>query len=251
MTGLGNASVSQVLGYFFSFFLLVVGDQTYYQRFFASRDKKSVNRALLVWIIATAFVMPMVALGACTARALYPDIEAGQALMHLAGNGMPTLIGAVMIATIAAFIITTGNSFLLSCSVNLSWDVYTRLAPSATDKQKLMVCRFGVLGLSVLGYLMITLAPNILAMQMYAYTMYGAAISPALLGAIMWDKATKEAGLASMICGAVLTLLWEFLGKPYGLGSVLVAAPVALIVLVAVGNITYKGLPNPLRAERG
>ncbi len=48
-----------------------------------------------------------------------------------------------------------------------------------------------------------------LAMALWAYTMYGAGITPALLAALVWPRATKEAGIYSIAAGMSVTLLWE------------------------------------------
>lgn len=247
MTTLGSTTPLQCFSFFFSFFLLAIGDQAYYQRFFAAKDKKAVRNGVLFWCAATAFIMPMVALGSSVARALYPTTEPGQALMQLAGKGMPALLGAITIATIAAFVITTGNSYLLSCGVNLTWDIFSKFFSfeNVSDKQRLTICRCSVLGLAGIGYALITFAPNVLAVQMYAYTMYGAALTPALLAAILWKKATPIAGVGSMLVGGVCVLAWELLSKPFGIASVVISAPLAIITLVALGNLTYKGEPNP------
>ncbi|RLF64248.1 MAG: sodium:solute symporter family protein, partial [Thermoplasmata archaeon] len=54
-------------------------------------------------------------------------------------------------------------------------------------------------------------------------------------------RATPAGGIASMLTGAIVTIIWEVLKKPYGIGSVLVAAPLAIIVLIIVSYATYKG----------
>ena len=51
--------------------------------------------------------------------------------------------------------------------------------------------------------------PDILSVQMYAYTMYGATITPALICALFYKKATKAGGLAGIITGAVTTIIWD------------------------------------------
>jgi hypothetical protein len=43
-----------------------------------------------------------------------------------------------------------------------------------------------------------------------------------------------------MIVGGVMTIVWEALGQPFGLQSVLISAPLAVITLIVVGNMTYK-----------
>ena len=146
-----------------------------------------------------------------------------------------------MLAAITGFILTTGDSYLLSAAVNLAWDIYTKYVnPNATDRQKLLVTRLMVLILGIFAYLLIMYFPTVLSVQMYAYTMYGAAITPALLAALLWKKATPIAGIGSMLTGAIVTIIWEVSGKPFRLGSVLIAAPLSILVLLILGYLTSK-----------
>ena len=75
---------------------------------------------------------------------------------------------------------------------------------------------------------------------MHSYTVYGAGITPALLGSVFWNKVTKISGISSMLTGVILTLLWEALGQPFGLESVIISAPAAIVVLIVVTLATAK-----------
>jgi len=245
--GLGGLTLFQALGYFFPLFFYILGDQNMYQRFFAAKNGEVAKKGAVGWLIGMCIVVPLVAFGATTARALYPDINPGQAFIHLAIHGMPPLIGAVCVAAITGFIITTGNSFLLSSGINLSWDIYCRyIEPNATERKKLFISRIGVISLGVIAYILINFFPTVLSLQMYAYTMYGAAISPALIAAVVWKKVTKAGGLSSMLTGAVVTMIWELMGKPGGVASVMVAAPLAILVLVFVSFFTKSNINQQL-----
>ena len=183
--GFGNLSFVQVLGFFLPTFVYLMGDQNMYQRFFAAKDENTAMKGGLWWSLLTLFIGIIVSIAAITSRSLYPDIKPAQAFIHLAQNGMPLIIGGISVAAVAAFIVTTANSFLLSIGVSTSWDLYARYFDREANSQKMLkVSRISVLGLGVAAYILIKYFPNILALQMYAYTMYGAAISPALVAAV-------------------------------------------------------------------
>jgi len=238
---LGGLSALSILGYFFPLFFLILGDQNMYQRFFAAKDPKAAKWGTIGWFFGVVVVMPLVAYGATTSRALFPNIKPGMALIKLASDAMPPLVGSLALASISAFIITTGNSYLLSSAVNLGWDLYARLINrNATDKHRLAVTRWGVIILGILAYILITYFPSVLAVQMYAYTMYGASITPALLAAVLWRNVKPTAGISSMVVGAIVTLAWELSGKPYGLASVIVAAPAAILTLLLVNALSVR-----------
>lgn len=213
--GFGNLSFVQVLGFFLPTFVYLMGDQNMYQRFFAAKDEDTAMKGGLWWSGLTLFIGIIVSIAAITSRSLYPDIKPAQAFIYLAQNGMPLIIGGISVAAVAAFIVTTANSFLLSIGVSTSWDLYARYFDREANSQKMLkVSRICVLGLGVAAYILIKYFPNILALQMYAYTMYGAAISPALVAAVVCpDKVTKKGGLFSMIVGGIVTIMMEVLKK--------------------------------------
>ncbi len=238
---LGGLSALSIMGYFFPLFFLILGDQNMYQRFFAAKDPKAAKWGAIGWFFGVLVVMPLVAFGATASRALFPNINPGMALIKLSSDVMPQILGAFCLAAISAFIITTGNSYLLSSAVNLGWDIYARVINrSATDKHRLAVTRWGVVVLGILAYVLITYFPTVLAVQMYAYTMYGASITPALLAAVLYPNIKPAAGVSSMLVGAVATLAWELSGKPYGLASVIIAAPLAIVTLILVNALAPK-----------
>ena len=90
----------------------------------------------------------------------------------------------------------------------------------------------------VVAYIILTFFPSILAIQYWSYTIYGARITPAVVGALVWKKATKAGGISSMIIGCGLSIIWEATGSPFGLQTIFVAFPIALITLIAVSLAT-------------
>jgi solute:Na+ symporter, SSS family len=90
-------------------------------------------------------------------------------------------------------------------------------------------------------------------MALWAYTMYGAAITPALLAAFLWPRVTRAGGVASILAGMVTTLGWEIYarqagGYPYEVATVYPALAFSLIALVGVSLATPKPSPEELAA---
>jgi SSS family solute:Na+ symporter len=83
---------------------------------------------------------------------------------------------------------------------------------------------------------------------LWAYTMYGAGITPALLGALVWPRATRAGGVASIAIGMGTTLAWEMIGllrgsggEPnhlFGLATVYPALALSIGALVVVSLMT-------------
>lgn len=160
----------------------------------------------------------------------------------MAINGLPLPIGMIILCASVAFIITTATSYLLSASGNIIYDLFKRYSSKKiSDKKLLRYNRLTVIGVGVLAYALGTFFPTVLELQMYSYTMYGAALTPAILATVMWKRATKAGILSSMIAGATGTIFWEaVLNKPFDWNSVLFALPLSILALVIVSLLTGK-----------
>jgi Na+/proline symporter len=140
----------------------------------------------------------------------------------------------------AAIIVSTANSFLLTPASALMRDVYQKtINPAATDKQILLLTRIFVVVLGLFGFVALRFFTTILEMALWAYTMYGASITPALLAAFLWPRVTRAGGVASIAAGMVTTLGWEIYarsagGYPYELDTVYPALAMSLLALVGV-----------------
>ena len=144
-------------------------------------------------------------------------------------------------AASAAFIITTGDSYLLSGATNITYDIYAdRINPNATDKQKFGFTRWTIVITGVIAYILLQFFPSVLAIQYWSYTIYGAGITPAVIAALCWKKVTKTGGIASMVIGTLVTIIYEATGQPLGIATVLIAVPTAIVVLVVVSLLTQK-----------
>jgi SSS family solute:Na+ symporter/sodium/proline symporter len=117
----------------------------------------------------------------------------------------------VLVATMMAIIVSTADSFLLVPATNLTRDVFQRLIyPDASERLIVILSRTLVLGLGLVAYLLVEQFPTILEAAYTAYLIYGAAITPGLLAAFLWKRATWQGAVASILTGAFVTLVWTF-----------------------------------------
>lgn len=245
----GGLNGVQLLGYMLPTIFLVLGDQNIYQRFGAAKDPKEATKSglglfglsLLLDILVIAIVTPAIV--------LYPNLQDADTAFFQVAMGLPTIVGGLLLACATALFVTTADSYLLSASTNITYDIWERfIKKDATDKQKLVFTRITIIVLAIIALAIGTLFPSILSMQMYAYSMYGAAITPALVGCLFWDKATKQGGLASIIVGGASVLIWDVvLQTPMGWNSILIAGPLSILALVIISLLTQN--KNELRNQ--
>jgi solute:Na+ symporter, SSS family len=241
-TWTGGLTIPQMLGYFLPVFVLVLGEQNMYQRFAAAQDTATAKKSNIGFFIGNVVVVTLVTILCSAAVLLYPDITPDTALLTVAMRSLPFVFGSLLLAAAVAFIITTGDSYLLSCATNITHDFYVRfINPTASQAKRLWLTRAAILVLGVLAYVLGTFFPSVLAIQMYSYTMYGAAITPAVLAAFLWPRVTAAGGISSIIVGGTGTLFWELvLKKPMGWNSVLFSLPLSIAALVIVSLLTAR-----------
>ncbi|PAV27973.1 sodium:proline symporter [Virgibacillus profundi] len=241
LTATGGLTTIQLMGYLLPSLFLLLGDQNMYQRLASSKGDASAKKAQIGWLVIMIIISPSISLIAFASRSLFPDIEPGMALMATT-LALPLWIGGILLAAAAAFIITTGNSYLLSAATNLTYDIYGKyINRNASDKKQLRMTKVFIVILGALAYLLIRFFPTVLEVQMYAYTVYGAGITPAVLAVFFWKRVNASGGISSMITGVVTTLVWEIvLNRPFELNSAVISVPAAFIVLIVVTLATQK-----------
>lgn len=244
-------------------FLLVLGDANLYQRFFSSKSAKGAKQATLVLIFAALLIEILIIGCGWAAGALIPDAEEGRYVLIAASRYlMPAWLGCIFMTNIVAIIMSTADSFLLVPSASLIRDIYKAyLNPQASEKQMIFLSRLMVLCLGIAAFLIsmtFDRVPGFLSRALYAYTIYGSSITPALAAALFWKGATKQGAVASILCGAAMTLLWKkmnfmsaLLGNYYNmLDEVLPAITVSVTALVLVSWLTAPRQRNtPVRTE--
>jgi SSS family solute:Na+ symporter/sodium/proline symporter len=125
--------------------------------------------------------------------------------------GLPMVLGLLLVSTMMAIIVSTADSFLLIPATNLTRDVYLRyINPDATEKQILLISRGLVLVLGIIAFLLVSQFKTVLNAAFTAYNIYGTSITPALLAAFLWKRATKEGAIASILTGATVTIVWTY-----------------------------------------
>lgn len=215
-TVFGDMTAWEAIGYALPTMLLLLGESGMYQRFFSAKDEKTARRGVVGLIIGTIVIETVIVLLAITGSAIFPDIVPEDVIFIAVKEALPTMIGGLCLAAIVAVIVSTADSFLLVPATNLMRDVYQRfINPAATQNQMVKYSRIVVILLGIIAFVQVRFFDSILKMAIYAYTVYGVGITPALLAAFFWKRATAAGAVASMSVGAVITIGWELIAKKY------------------------------------
>ena len=252
MNFFGVYSTMNIINFCLPPFLLILGDANMYQRFFASKDAEGAKFATTTLIFAVAAAELMIIFAAWVSSSMIPDAEIGKyVLIYASHKFLPIFLSAVMMTTIIGIIISTADSFLLVPATTLMRDVYMNYVnPEANDKRIVLLSRLLVLALGIVAYIVslgFAQSAGFFERALYAYTIYGASITPALVAALFWKRASKIGAILSISSGTVTTLLWKEAGFIQNLipstvysniDEVLPAITVSVVGLV-IGSILF------------
>jgi SSS family solute:Na+ symporter/sodium/proline symporter len=215
VTLFGSMSPAQAIGLFLPTMVLLLGEATMYQKFFSAKNETAARRAVAGWIAGTILVETLIVSVGIFGSLVVPGLKADASeaiVVHVALDVLPAVLGVLLLAAAAAIIVSTATSLLLTPATSLIRDVYVRfINPAASDRQVLAYTRVLIVVLGAAGFVIGNFFQTILAMALWAYTMYGAGITPALLAAFVWPRATRHGGVASIAAGMLTTTIWEII----------------------------------------
>jgi SSS family solute:Na+ symporter/sodium/proline symporter len=242
----GDITPIQAMELFLPTCLLMLGNQSMYQKFFSAKSEKDATRAVGGWIVGTVILETVIVALAVAGSAVFPTGEVHdhprEILAYIGLHGLapaqtvttianPTgpatvitttevvpaftshvlqLLGALLVGAIFAKIISTANNYLFSPATNLVNDIFVRyLKPRASNHEILLVSRLMVVLLGAWALFQSLGTESVLKKALYAYTIYSAALTPVILAAFYWRRATASAAVASIFTGTFVTVFWD------------------------------------------
>jgi SSS family solute:Na+ symporter/sodium/proline symporter len=257
--------ISSALEIFLPTCLLMLGNQSMYQKFFSAKSEKDASRAVAGWIVGTVILETVIVALAIAGSAIFPtgdvhdhprEILAYTGLHAFTGSRPLMLLGALLVGAIFAKIVSTANNYLFSPAANLVNDIFVRyLRPKAGNKQILLVSRLMVVLLGLWALYLGLHTESVLKKSLYAYTIYSAALTPVILAAFYWKRATASAAVASIFTGTFVTVFWDSAFIHAHLPAILAdrdaifpALLASLVCLVTVSLLTPPPTESHLRA---
>jgi SSS family solute:Na+ symporter len=212
---LGDFSSIQAAELFLPTCLLMLGNQSMYQKFFSAKSGKDATRAVIGWFIGIVILESVIVALAVVGSALFPTGEVHdrprEILAFMGMHALPPVLGAILMGAIFAKVISTANNYLFSPATNLINDVFVRyVEPEATNKKILIVSRLLVVLLGVWSLWQSFQTKSVLKMSLHAYTIYSAALTPVILAAFFWKRATAAGAVSSIAAGTFVTVFWDF-----------------------------------------
>ncbi|HEX7719795.1 MAG TPA: sodium:solute symporter family protein, partial [Woeseiaceae bacterium] len=136
LTAMGGNDIFWVVGIALPTFLLLMSESSMYQKFSSADNEKNARRAVLGMFIGVVLVETLMMLIALVGFAIYADdprfflpdgsvnrAMAEEIILRIGFEQLPVVIGSLLLAAGAAIIISTGNTFLMVTSTNVTRDL--------------------------------------------------------------------------------------------------------------------------------
>ena len=183
-------------------------DQMIVQRVLGAKNEAHARGGALLCGLLKILPVFVLVLPGLIARALYPDIAGDAAYPTLVLRLLPTGLVGFMVAALMAALMSSLAATFNSASTLVTFDVYKKVRPDASEKQLVGVGRIVtvvMVGLSMLWVPFI----KYLSSEVYIYLQsVQAYISPPIaavfLVGVFWPRANRFGAIASLVVGAVL-----------------------------------------------
>jgi SSS family solute:Na+ symporter len=252
---LGDYDLRGAMGLMLPTMLLLIGNQGMYQKFFSAKSESDARKSVIGWIVGTVVLETLLITLAVLASSFLHTDRPREIIALSAKQALPPLLGAILLGGVFAKVISTANNYLFSPSTNLIHDVYQRfIDKNATQLRIMIVSRIIVVLLGLFAVLQAAEFQSVLKASLYAYTVYGAAVTPSVMAVFFWRRSTTAGAISSIILGTIITVVWQLL-QQYGpaevqsaiggLDAVYPALSASVLSLVVVSLLT----PPPSSAQ--
>jgi len=283
----GQNNAFWAMGLFFPTFLLLLGESSMYQKFFAAKDEGTARRSVVGMLIGVILIETLLTVVAVVSSSKYfsdpayygvqgdqeivqfheslkpehdPSVISPETreqnsrmeaqteiiILQVAHTELPLFAGTLLLGAALAIIFSTGNTFLMIPSTNVTRDIFQRfINPQASQSTVVRFQRIMIVLLGALAFVLATFFKTILDMAFYAYTMVGAGLTPALLAAFLWKRVTPAGGVASIAAGIVSTILFAAFQEQLHLEFEYIIYPAAISSITALIVVSLATAPSP------
>jgi SSS family solute:Na+ symporter len=160
---------------------------------------------------------------------------------------LPRWLGVWTLASIFSAELSATDAILFMLSTSLAVDLYkTFLRPSVTERELLVASRIASVGAGVLGIVLASVLPSIIAAVSIFYGLIAVALFVPVVAGLYSQRVLSSAAMASIVCALVATLVTMRVTDGRGIG---VLSPQAIgIAVAAVVMLGFRAL-HPGRAQ--
>ncbi len=188
-------------------------DQFIVQRTLSAKDENNARRGTifagyLKLLPLFIFVIPGVIAFALAEQGALELTQSDQALPALVALLLPVGVRGLVVAGLLAALMSSLSSVFNSCSTLITWDIYKKLNPGASERRLVLVGRWATGVLVVLGLLWIPFM-QIISGRLYEYlqsvqSYIAPPIAAVFLLGVIWPRINSSGAITSLLLGFVL-----------------------------------------------
>jgi SSS family solute:Na+ symporter len=172
-----------------------------------------------------------------------PDEDPEMIYLVMASTHFGPVLYGLLVGGVFAAILSTADSQLLvvaSTVVRDLWGQVVKAGQTLDPRQELRISRAVVVVAGLLAMALAYLAKDLVFwLVLFAWGGLGAALGPALILSLYWERCSRAGVLAGMLTGTVVTIVWKlWLKAPTGLYELIPAFFGAFAVIVVVSLLT-------------
>lgn len=205
-------------------------------RVLTMQNGKSARRSLLLGSVFAVVTIAVAMIIALAAADIDPNLaQADMAFIVVMEKYFPPVICGFLVASLFAAIMSSTDSFLLSCSATIARDIYKHLInPKASEKT---IIRVGAISIWVVGFITIFISMGSLPLisvlaGLAAGGLISAFCAPLVLG-LYWNKMSRNGVFLGMVTGFFSFLILNRTGAVPMLSELLFAVPISLVFTYA------------------
>jgi SSS family transporter len=240
-------------GYIVTLLPTLLVRQGYLQRIMSARSSRDgFIGTMMGGVIGVVYISIPLLLGVI-AITRYPNIQNADLIIpQLAADTLPAVLAGLVLAALAASVMSTADSFLLAGASNITEDIYIRyLNPDATDRRQTIVSRIATVFLAFSGFGLGLLIPSLVDLIVFGVLALTGGVLVPWLAAFYWPRGTADAAFWSLAVGGISTVLWWIAGflqntlEFMGIHPVFIGLPLSIILYF---GISYSQEPEYERA---
>jgi SSS family solute:Na+ symporter len=245
MVGVGSKQIFAWIAILIPSFMISPG---LVQKVYGARDVKAVRVGVGLNSLGQAiFAFVPAVLGLCAFAALphlaNPELALPTAMKLL----LPKWLGVWTLASIFSAELSATDAILFMLSTSLAVDLYkTFLRPNISQHKLLVASRVASVGAGVLGIVLATVLPSIIAAVTIFYGLIAVSLFVPVVAGLYSRRVLSSAALASIISAVAATILTMQLTRNHGVG---ILSPQAIGILTAAVVMIGFRVFHPGRAE--
>jgi len=220
-----------------------------FMRYQSAKSEKVARWGCILGGIIVIFISFCVGIIGSAGKAIYPLLENAAILPKMIQTTLPPLLGGLVISSLLAAAMSTGNCLLISLAGCFSRDLYNKVLNPSMSLDELeyskTVSKGVIVGALVAGVGIAFYAKGILyTIIIFNYPYMGSMLVP-LLGGVLWERATPKGAIAALFAGGIIGVFSFILGIPGSLKGLmnidfglLIAYGISAVVFVLTSLLT-------------